>query len=184
VEAVDEYIKCMKEVRSNTESALRKAAEDMVKYYDAGRQEAPEYQVGDKVWLDASDIKTTRPSKKLDFKRLGPFEIIKKVSSHTYKLKLPRTMKNHRVFNIVKLRPFTVDPIPECRPVPPVPPVVVGNGPDSVEYEVKSINDSRLFWKKHLQYLVQWKGYRREDHQWEPVRTTGTTCNLANALTS
>jgi hypothetical protein len=78
-------------------------------------------------------------------------------------------MKNHPVFHVVKLRPFEADPIPERRPVPPPPPVVVGNGPDKVEYEVESIDDSRLFRKKHLQYLVRWKGYRREDRQWEPA---------------
>ena len=34
----------------------------MAKYYDQRQTPAPVYQPGDKVYLDASDIQTTRPS--------------------------------------------------------------------------------------------------------------------------
>ena len=34
---------------------------------------APAYQVGDLVWLSTKNIRTTRPSKKLDHKNEGPF---------------------------------------------------------------------------------------------------------------
>jgi hypothetical protein len=36
---------------------------------------------------------------------------------------------------------------------------------DHQEYEVDKILDSRLFWQK-LQFLVSWKGYGFNDHQW------------------
>jgi len=36
----------------------------------------------------------------------------------------------------------------------------------SPEYEVESINDSRVY-RKQLQYLVNWKGYPKEEHTWE-----------------
>ena len=33
------------------------------------------YKVGDSVWLSTKNIKTERPSKKLDYKMVGPFKI-------------------------------------------------------------------------------------------------------------
>ena len=44
----------------------------------------PSFKVGDMVWLDSQNIRTTRPSKKLDYCFLGPFLIIEKVSMHAF----------------------------------------------------------------------------------------------------
>jgi hypothetical protein len=85
----------MKQVKEETEAALKVAAEDMKRCYDA-RHRPEEFKPGDNVWLNAKDLnqiddQTTqkRPSKKLDYKRLGPFRIIRKVSELAYELKLP-----------------------------------------------------------------------------------------------
>ena len=74
---------------------------------DRRRAEVPEeIREGSQVWLNAKNIKTKRPSKKLDHKRLGPFEIERKVSSHAYKLKLPLSMRFlHPVFHVSLLDP-------------------------------------------------------------------------------
>ena len=37
----------MKKIREEAVAAMERAARDMKKYYDKGRQEAPEYAVGD-----------------------------------------------------------------------------------------------------------------------------------------
>ena len=44
------------------------AADNMARFYDAHRREAPKYNVGDKVWLSSENIRTVRPMKKLDYK--------------------------------------------------------------------------------------------------------------------
>src|SRR5882672_4545793 len=44
----------------------------------------PPFQVGDPVWLDSQNIKTTQPSKKLDQRFLGSFPIVEEVSSHVF----------------------------------------------------------------------------------------------------
>jgi len=44
----------------------------------------PPFKVRDTVWLDSWNIRTTRPSKKLDHCFLGPFLIVEKVSSHAF----------------------------------------------------------------------------------------------------
>ena len=46
------------------------------------------FKPGDQVYLDASDIKMTRPSSKLSHRRLGPFEIEHQVRPLAYHLKL------------------------------------------------------------------------------------------------
>ena len=44
----------------------------------------PPFKVGDTVWLDLWNIRTTHPSKKLNHRFLGPFLIVEKVSSHAF----------------------------------------------------------------------------------------------------
>ena len=96
----------MRKIREEAVAALEMAASDMKRYYDEGRQDAPEYQVGDRVYLEGSNISTNRPSKKLDDRQYGPFPVVAKVGQHAYKLQLPPTWRwIHPVFNTVLLRP-------------------------------------------------------------------------------
>ncbi|QRW08587.1 Retrotransposable element Tf2 protein [Ceratobasidium sp. AG-Ba] len=114
-----------------------------------------EYKVGDKVWLVGQNITTRRPSKKLDNKKLGPFVISEKISSHVYRLELPKTMRTHNVFHINLLAPFTEDKDFHRRQARP-PPIVTEEGEE--EYEV----DHVVAWeqrKNGLYYQIRWKGY-------------------------
>src|SRR5436305_8673029 len=61
------------------------------------------YKEGDKVYLLQQNIKTKRPSDKLDFKRLGPFRIRKVVGRLDYKLELPKRLQLYLVFYILLL---------------------------------------------------------------------------------
>ena len=123
---------------------------------------APAYKIGDEVWLLRRHIQTTRPSSKLDFKRLGQFKIIKKISSHAYKLDLPASMKCHPVLHVSLLEPAASNPLAgQKQPAPP--PIIVD---DNVEFEVKEILDSKLI-RKTLKYLVRWVGY--VEPTWEPA---------------
>ena len=72
-----------------------KSKDEMAKYYNWRRTPAPDYQPGDKVYLDASDIHMTRPSQKLSHKRLGPFSIVRKVGNRAY-VKLQFNLENDR----------------------------------------------------------------------------------------
>jgi len=62
LEIVNEFMKRMRTAIEEVKSAIRKAQDDMKKYYDRRRTPAPVFKPGDKVFLDASDIWTTCPS--------------------------------------------------------------------------------------------------------------------------
>jgi len=125
------------------------------------RSPIPNLQVDDYCWLDSRNIKTKRPMKKLDHKRLGPFKIIEVVSTHARRLELPPKLRAlHPVFHVSLLEPHTPNTIPN-RILPPPPPVEVD---ENLEYEVDEILDSYIDKrrKKHggLMYRVRWKGYQ------------------------
>jgi hypothetical protein len=128
----------------------------MARYYNQRRLPTPTYQPGDKVYLDASDISTTRPSRKLSHRRLGPYPIERQVSKNAYRLRLPNPMRRlHPVFNVVKLTPSPDDPIEGRQPkLPPPPELVEGEE----EYLVEEILDSKMFCGQ-LRFLIKWEGY-------------------------
>jgi hypothetical protein len=50
---------------------------------------APDFQIGEKVFVKVEHFRTTRPSKKLSKKYLGPFDIIARAGSRSFTLRLP-----------------------------------------------------------------------------------------------
>jgi len=75
LKTVNEFTKRMESATEEAKSVICKAQEDMMRYYNQRRSLAPVFKPGDWVYLDASDIRTTRLSLKLSHRRLGPFEI-------------------------------------------------------------------------------------------------------------
>ncbi len=63
----------------------------------------PAFKEGDKVYLLWKHIKTKRLSTKLDFKKLGPFKVLNKVSLVNYKLQLPKDSRLYLVFYVLLL---------------------------------------------------------------------------------
>ena len=55
----------MKEIHKEAGATLSKVRNDMTRYADQHRGSAPEYKVGNKVWLSMKDIKINQPSQKL-----------------------------------------------------------------------------------------------------------------------
>jgi len=150
----------IKEVKS----AICKTQEDMKRYYNQHRTPAPVFNPGDKVFLDVSDIWTTRPSQKLLHRQLGPFVVEQRIGSMAYRLKLPHWIKQlHPVFNVVKLTPAPNDPIIGCKMEDHPLPIVIDR---EVEWEVEEILNSRWHWRR-FQYLIKWKGYDCKHNSWE-----------------
>jgi len=109
-------------------------------YYDTGRKPDPNLQSEDMVWLLPRNIPTTRPCKKLDYKKIGPFKILAKIGESAYKLDLPPSMRIHNTFHISLLGLYHDDKFSSQQTQPP-PPIIIEGEP---EYELEQIIDSRL----------------------------------------
>ncbi|MBW0551160.1 hypothetical protein O181_090875, partial [Austropuccinia psidii MF-1] len=157
----------LQSVQQVVEEELESEIRRFKKYSDRNRSIPPDFQPGDKVWLAFKNIKTTRPSKKLSERWLGPFEVIKKIVSHAYHLKLPQQWKSvHPVFHVSLLEPFKHSSIPNCHQFPP-PPVLVE---EQEEWDVAQVLESKLRRGK-LWYLVEPKGFSEDPERtaWEPA---------------
>ena len=75
VESINELSDQMRDTFEEVKVALAKSKDDIMLYYNWKCTPALEFKAGDMVFLDASDIQTTQPSRKLSHRRLGPFPI-------------------------------------------------------------------------------------------------------------
>ena len=58
-------------------------------YYNKYKVKEPPLKEGDKVYLLKRYIRTKKLSNKLNFKKLGPFKVKRRILTLNYKLKLP-----------------------------------------------------------------------------------------------
>jgi hypothetical protein len=142
---------------SRAQAAMAYAQAQQETQANRHREAAPRYKVGDQVWLDLKNIKTTRRSKKLDWKH-AKFTVLKVIDPHSVQLDVPGQTKE---FHVDLLRPASSDPFPSqdvqnSRPTPVV--VVDYDGQERVEYEVQEITDEYVC-RGSTMYTVQWKGY-------------------------
>ena len=145
--------------------ALEKAKLSMKVQADRHRNPAPDYTVGQQVWLSMDNLRMlNRTSKKLTEKCIGPYEVTR-VTPNAVKLKLPKTLRIHPIVNVSRVKPY-LGPLPG-QPVSQPSPVQVSEERDE-EYEVDYIVASRIY-RRQLQYLVHWKGYEDHEHTWEPA---------------
>src|SRR5277367_3470589 len=106
-EAAGQFAERMRKVREDAHTALKQTAEQMKIAHDKHARKSVEYTKGDEVYLKATNIRTDRPSKKLDDKRHGPFKVIKKVRESAYELDLPDHWPAiHPIFNEKYLTPY------------------------------------------------------------------------------
>jgi len=105
----DQVQAVMQQVHEHLPVEMRRSQAVPEEGANQGRVPAPNIQVGSKVWLDARNVRTSRPTRKLDWKRLGPFRVQKQVSLYAYELDLPASIRIHRVQPVSLLHPGVED---------------------------------------------------------------------------
>jgi len=161
VPAAANLAECLDIIHTELRAELKQAQETQAKYHDARAQPAPSFEEGDFVWLLRRNIKTTRPSDKLDYRHLGPFKVTSWKGKNAYHLCLPRSMSRlHPVFNVSLLEPYN-------GPAEKISPSCVDLDEDFAP-EVAAILDSRKVGRRY-EYLVSWKDLPTSENSWVPL---------------
>ena len=127
------------------------------------RKNGPQLKEGDKVYLLTKNMRTMRPSRKLDHVKGGPFLIKEARGPVNYELTLPPDAKVYPVFHVSLLEPADPNtPLQETFHYEPE---------EETEYEVERILDRR-----NQFYLVKWKGYDDSESTWEPLKNLAGNC--------
>jgi len=145
---------------------------------DSRRRQPPEFQVRESVFVRSQYFRTTRPSKKLSEKYLGPYKIIAQLSPQSFTLRLLDTMRAiYPMFHISMLKPATPNTFQQCFEPPPAPVIIDGEP----EYEISKIVDSKIDRRRacKLLYKVIWLGYEDTDNdsEWLPAAELEHTCH-------
>jgi hypothetical protein len=173
----EDLVKSLRDLHKQLTLDLANTLTTQARFYDRKVKKAPPYKVGDQVWLLRRNVKTTRPSDKLDHKRLGPFIITDKIGKAAFRLRLPSSMKIHPVFHVTLLEPFRPNDIPG-RIQDPSPSVIID---DYEEFEAEEILDSRIRNGK-LQYYIHWKDWPISERTWEPLENLVNAQKLVNGF--
>ena len=136
-----QFVTSLDELHQELKQNIEQSQQRYQKYADQRRSAAPPFKIGDHVFVKAKYFRTTRPSRKLAEKNLGPYEIIGHPGTLSFTLRLPEQFRSvHPVFHVSQLEPAEPDPFPHHRQPPPPPVEVEG----SMEYEISEILDSKL----------------------------------------
>jgi hypothetical protein len=98
-------VKALKEVHQKSLNNIAKAQSRSISYVNKKQKTAPLLKEGDKVYLLTKNLRTQRPTKKLDKVKVRPFFISQQISPVNYQLTLPKDAKIHPVFHISLLEP-------------------------------------------------------------------------------
>ncbi len=110
------------------------------------------------------NLKSKRPSKKLDYIKVGPFLIKQTRGPVNYELQLPPDARVHPVFHVSLLEPAdSKTPLQEDWKYEA----------ETEEYEVE-----RILEQKGQKYLIKWKDCEESENTWEPIRNLGNCQDL------
>jgi hypothetical protein len=99
------------------------------------------FNVGNKVWLEGTNLKCLEGTPKLSPRQYRPFRVAAKISHVAYRLDLPETWKIHNVFYAPLLTPYQETPEHGPNFLEPPPDII----DDKPEWEVERILKQQTF---------------------------------------
>ncbi|KAG1956953.1 retrotransposable element [Pimephales promelas] len=162
--SVTEWLHKSEEVWDQAHIHLRHAVRRQEQQANRHRRPAPEYQIGQWVWLSTRDLRLRLPCRKLSPRYVGPFQIIRQISPVSFRLDLPANYRISPTFHVSLLKPAG-GPRGEAEggTASQSPPPILVDGEEA--YRVHKLLDSRRRGNV-LQYLVDWEGYGPEEQSW------------------
>jgi hypothetical protein len=100
IPTLDQCLQLLCEARKEAEAALQMNKEQQKDLFEADKNQAHEFQVGNKVWLSAKNVHIHHASQKLGPRQLSPYTITKKIGPLVYSLDLPPVLKIHKHFHV------------------------------------------------------------------------------------
>jgi hypothetical protein len=148
---------------------LEKAQQYMKKQADKHRMDVT-FQVGELVLVKLQPYRqqsvALRKNQKLGMRYFGPFEIIARVGSVAYKLKLPDHAKIHPVFHVSQLKPFKGTFQEQYLPLPLT---MSDRGPIITPIKVLQARTVIKGNQTIHQVLIQWDQHDVADASWEEI---------------
>jgi transposase InsO family protein len=160
--AQDDFVERLREINEFCRHSIEKTQQAQIQQANRHRRPA-QMKVGDRVFLSTKNIRTERPSRKLENKWIGPFDVKEQAGNDAFRLALPATMKIHPEFHSSFLQRAAGDPY-KGQQQSEQGPIIVN---DQEEWELEEILAARLS-KGQLQYRVKWIGFD-EDYTWYPA---------------
>ncbi len=145
-----EKVETLKKVHDN----ISKMQERSTKYQNKKRKTTPQLKEGDKVYLFTKNLRTRKPSKKLDHVKVESFLVKKIKGPVNYELDLPKDAKVFSIFHIslLKLADSTT----------PLQDTFYFHSQKEKQYEVE-----KILRREGQEYLIKWKGYSTSKNTWK-----------------
>ena len=170
VPASESHLTRLRELQTQLVHNLQAAQANHKRFFDhkvsdlSTADDTPRFQIGDMVFLNGRNVRSIRPSAKLDQCMLGHFQVIGTTPSPlAFRLDFP-DMAIHPVFHVNLLEPVRPGHVNQRQDPPPR---IEVDG--ELEYFIDRIIGSRFNSTTHAsEYLVHWRGYPDSENSWEP----------------
>ena len=166
-ESVGQFVDRLRKVWEVARRRLKQAVEQQAKWYNQ-RHRPVSYRVGQWVLLSTTNLHLKGTPSKLQRKFVGPFKIIERIGTQSYRLELPESWRIHSVFHVSLLKVWNEG---VCRQISDEATPELEEPDDQQKYEVERF----LRWRERRvrnhttkEYYVLWRGYPLEEASWVP----------------
>ena len=112
-------------------------------------------------------------NRSLTQKWIGPYQVIKVIGHHAYKLDLPTGIRIHNVIHTTMLKPFVQRQGDEMQ--------LDDDEESDLFFDVEQVLDSKCFGRT-VKYHIRWKDYDETNDTWEPISSLKNVLDMVRAF--